>query len=257
MRAAAAVTRQRAFAPRAAIASLAVIASLAAGLVPLASAAPAAVPKRIELTLEVVAKGLTVGEGRDVFEHDGRRYSVMTEARTVGIARLFKKLDEKRESRGAITADGLRPSTFRQERNGQPPNSATFDWDKGTLLLDEGGDRETVPLAPNTWDQTSLAYAFVFAEPPKASPFAVHVTDGRRVVDYDLALVGREKLETPMGSLDTLHFRKVLAGDDRRGFEFWIAPAWHRLPVRIRIVEKDGTAIDSRVTRIDIGPATP
>lgn len=226
---------------------------LAATLTPVAaSSAPSAVPKRVELTVSVEARGLTVGEGRDVFEHDGRRYSVTTEARTVGVARLFKKVDEKRESRGAITSEGLRPSMFRQERNGKAPNVATFDWDKRTLTLDEGGDVETVPLAPATFDQTSLAYAYVFAEPPTAGKFGVHVTDGKRVVDYELAFVGRERIETAMGTLDTLHYRKVLVGDDRRGFEFWIAPAWYRLPVRIRIVEKDGTAIDSQVVKIDV-----
>jgi len=50
--------------------------------------------------------------------------------------------------------------------------------------------------------------------------------------------------------MDTLHFRKVLVGDDKRGFEFWLSLAHHRLPVRIRIIEKDGTAFDSTVNKI-------
>jgi hypothetical protein len=226
--------------------------AVAVSVVAAPTGAAPAVPRRVELMLKVEVKGLTVGEGRDVFEHDGRRYSVSTEARTVGVARLFKRVDEKRESRGAITPDGLRPASFRQERAGKPPNSATFDWERRTLTLDEGGEFETVPLAPSTYDQTSLAYAFVFADPPKAPTFGVHVTDGRRVVDYDLTFAGRERIETPMGEIDTLHFRKVLVGDDRRGFEFWIAPSLYRLPVRIRIVEKDGTAIDSQVVKVDV-----
>ncbi|MCW5626926.1 MAG: hypothetical protein KIT73_19575, partial [Burkholderiales bacterium] len=71
--------------------------------------ARADVPARVELTIEVEARGMKVGEGRDVFEHDGKRYTVRTEAKTVGVARLIKRMDEKRESRGAITERGLRP----------------------------------------------------------------------------------------------------------------------------------------------------
>jgi len=67
----------------------------------------AQVPMRVEMEVAVEVKGMTVGAGRDVFEHDGTTYSVNTEARTVGVARLLKKVDEKRESRGLVTDQGL------------------------------------------------------------------------------------------------------------------------------------------------------
>lgn len=214
------------------------------------SAIAAQVPTRVEMDVTVEVKGLTVGAGRDVFEHDGKTYSVNTEARTVGIARAFKKLDEKRESRGLVTEQGLRPLTFRQTRTGKAPNGAQFDWAKGELTMDEGGEIEKVPLPAGTLDQATLAYAFVFIEPPKGDRFKVQVTDGRKLQDYELAFVGREHIDTDLGKLETLHFRKVQVGDDKRGFEFWLALEHHRLPVRIRIVEKDGTAFDSTVNKI-------
>jgi len=210
----------------------------------------AQVPMRVEMEVAVEVKGMTVGAGRDVFEHDGKTYSVNTEARTVGVARLLKKVDEKRESRGLVTDQGLRPLSFHQTRTGKPPNAAQFDWAKGELTMDEGGDIEKVPLLPGTLDQATLAYAFVFMEPPKSDTFKVKVTDGRKLQDYELAFVGRERIETDLGKLDTLHFRKVLVGDDKRGFEFWLSLEHHRLPVRIRIIEKDGTAFDSTVNKI-------
>ncbi|MBX9629987.1 MAG: DUF3108 domain-containing protein [Burkholderiales bacterium] len=214
------------------------------------SAHAAGIPTRVEMDVSVEAKGFTVGAGRDTFEHDGKTYTVNTEARTVGIARALKKMDEKRESRGLITERGLRPLSFKQSRTGKAPNAASFDWEKGELTMDEGGDIEKVPLTAGTLDQATLAYAFLFTEPPKSETFKVNVTDGRKLQEYELALVGREKIETDLGELDTLHFRKVQKGDDKRGFEFWLALDHHRLPVRIRIVEKDGTAFDSTVTKI-------
>jgi len=214
------------------------------------SALATQVPMRVEMDVVVDVKGMTVGEGRDVFEHDGKTYSVNTEARTVGIARAFRKLDEKRESRGLVTDKGLRPLSFRQTRTGKAPNAAQFDWDKGELTMDEGGKIEKVALSAGTLDQATLAYAFIFMQPPKAERFKVQVTDGRKLQDYELAFVGRERIDTDLGNLETLHFRKVQVGDDRRGFEFWLSVEHYRLPVRIRIVEKDGTAFDSTVSKI-------
>lgn len=226
------------------------LAILALATIASSAAHTAGVPTRVEMEVSVEAKGFTVGVGRDTFEHDGKTYTVNTEARTVGIARALKKMDEKRESRGLITDRGLRPLSFKQSRTGKAPNAALFDWDKGELTMDEGGDIEKVPLTAGTLDQATLTYAFLFTEPPKGESFKVNVTDGRKLQEYELALVGREKIETELGELDTLHFRKVQKGDDKRGFEFWLALEHHRLPVRIRIVEKDGTAFDSTVTKI-------
>jgi len=210
----------------------------------------AAVPARVEMAVVVEARGFKVGEGRDVFEHDGKRYSTRSEARTAGIARALKRVDEKRESTGMVTPTGLKPLKFTQQRTGKAPRVATFDWAAQRLTMDEGGDVETVPLPPFTLDQTSLPYAFLFREVPQDNRFVVHVTDGRKLQEYELRLVGREQITTPLGSLDTLHFRKVQPPGDLRGFEFWLGLEHHGLPVRIRIVEKDGTAFDSTVTSI-------
>jgi hypothetical protein len=42
----------------------------------------------------------------------------------------------------------------------------------------------------------------------------------------------------------------VLEGDDKRGFEVWLAVDQHYLPVQIRFIEKNGTVLDSTVTAI-------
>ncbi|MBL8533920.1 MAG: DUF3108 domain-containing protein [Betaproteobacteria bacterium] len=208
-------------------------------------------PLRVEMTISVEMSGITVGEGRDSFEHDGDRYRVVSEARTAGLARALKRVDEKRESRGLVTGHGIRPLYFRQERTGKRPKTATFDWEAGKLKLSEGEESETVDLPEFVLDQTSLPYAFVFVEAPRTGKFNVHVTDGRRLTAYEVGFVGEEKIKTKLGALDTLHYRKIQRGEDRRGFEFWLSLDHHRLPVRIRIVEKDGTAFDSNVTRLD------
>lgn len=214
---------------------------------PAAWSAP--VPARIQLDFAVTSGGMQLGDGRDVLEHDGKQYRVISESRTVGFAAFFYKMNIRREARGLITAQGLRPLHFEETRTRKPRRAVDFDWGAGTVKLTDGDEVDTKPLPDNTFDQTSFTYAFAF-HPPFENMMTVILTDGRKLSEYKYRMLGREKLSTPMGELQTLHFQKVQEGDDKRGFEVWLAVEHHNLPVRIRFVEKNGTVVDSTVTAI-------
>jgi Protein of unknown function (DUF3108) len=206
-------------------------------------------PQRVQMDFAVTSGAMHLGEGRDVLEHDGKRYSVISESKTVGIAAILYKMDIRRESRGLITKDGLRPLHFSEDRTRKPKRAADFDWEAKLIKLTDGANVETVALPDNTFDQTSFAYAFAF-RPASDEILAVHLTDGRKLSDYKYQMIGREKVKTPLGDLDTVHFQKVREGDDKRGFEVWLAVDHHYLPVRIRFIEKNGTVLDSNATAI-------
>jgi hypothetical protein len=214
-----------------------------------AGAAQAAkVPPRVEITYDVTIGSVKIGEGRDRFQHDGKTYKVISESETAGVAALIYPLNVHRESSGRVTAKGLRPDTFAELRNGKPKRSARFDWDKRQAVLLDGENEQTVPLPDHTWDTTSFAYNFAFAALDSA--LAVYLTDGRRISPHEYAVVGKEKLDTELGPLETVHMRKVQKPGDPRGFEVWIAPGHYNLPVRLRFNEKDGTTFDSVVAKI-------
>jgi len=215
----------------------------------LTSAVSAAVPERVEITYRVSVASLKVGEGHDVLQHDGKTYSLVSESKTVGVAAVFYRLNLTRRSTGRITANGLRPESFAELRNGKPKRSARFYWDKRTAVLVDENNEQTVSLPEDTWDQASFAYNFAFADLQNAT-FQVNLTDGRRIQHYDYVVVGKENIETEMGRLETIHVKKVQPPGDKRGFDSWISLAHHNLPVRIRITEKDGTAFDSVVAKI-------
>jgi hypothetical protein len=209
----------------------------------------ATLPSRVQIDVVVTSGGMHLGEGRDVLQHDGKQYTVRSESRTAGVAAIFYKMNIRREARGLITKNGLRPLHFEETRSGKPRRAADFDWDAHTVKLTDGDEVDTEPLTDNTFDQTSFTYAFAF-RPPSGDSMAVKLTDGRRLSDYRYRMVGRERLSTPMGELETLHFQKVKEGDDKRGFEVWLAVEHHNLPVQIRYVEKNGMVVDSTVTGI-------
>ena len=68
---------------------LAVAASLAA--------APS-LPSRVEIKYRVSLGSMKIGEGRDVFEHDGKTYSVVSESKTAGVAAVIYNLNIRRDS---------------------------------------------------------------------------------------------------------------------------------------------------------------
>jgi Protein of unknown function (DUF3108) len=210
------------------------------------------IPARVEVKYRVSIAGLPIGEGTDVFQHDGKSYSLVSESNTIGLAAIYR-FQLRRETKGSVTADGLRPLSFVETRNGKFKRGASFDWAAGEVQLTDGNNKQTVPLPPNTWDAASFAWNFAFSR-SQSKDLQVYVTDGRRMAEYKYAILGREKLDTPLGQLETLHVKKVQEEGDQRAFEVWLATDQHFLPARIRATEKDGTAFDSMVESVKLAP---
>lgn len=224
------------------------------GLVLLAGAVAhaAGVPARIEVKYRVSMGSMKIGEGTDVFEHDGKSYSVVSSSHTTGLAAVIG-ISIEREAKGNVTKEGLKPLSFVESRKGKVKRSATFDWNAKQASLTDGENQQTVPLPPNTWDATSFAWNFAFV-PPGDKDLDVHITDGRRITAYRYAIIGRETLNTAIGDLITLHVKKVQDPDDKRAFDVWLAIDQHNVPVRIRYSEKDGTSFDSVVEGLSMSP---
>jgi hypothetical protein len=224
------------------------LALVAAG-VPATAFAAEPVPARVEIRFQVFFGSMKIGEGRDVFQHDGRAYNVVSESKTAGLAGVLYRLNIHREARGKVTRAGLRPDSFSETRNGKPERSATFDWDKKEATLVDDGQSQTVPLPDDTWDTTSFSYNFAFF-PPESNDLDAHLTDGRRIRKYRYAILGRETIDTALGPMETLHVKKVQGPDDKRAFEVWLAVGQYNMPVRSRYTGRDGRAIDSVLTQI-------
>lgn len=204
-------------------------------------------PQRIELTFEIKFGSMKLGEGRDLLVHDGNQYKVVSETIPKGLAAIFiKKI--RRESRGAITEAGLRPVSFEEHGRKSGIRAAEFNWRDSTLRLINGDSNTIVPLPQNTIDQASLPYGFAFAG-RVPDGFSAYVADGRRIKEYRYRIVGRERVQTVLGEIETIHVEKVRGPDDKRSFDFWLAVDHHFLPVKMRFIEK-GRAFDSVVTAI-------
>jgi len=211
-----------------------------------AAVAQAVPPERITLTYELKRNSLVV-DVSETLEHDGRTYVITSEGKGRGILALFGIL--KRTSRGRITPQGLRPDEFRDERPGGWTVSAKFDWDARSVTQEKNGKSETLKMPATAQDPLSLAYSFAFV-PPKGKEYDVTRADGRGLTPFRFAVVGSEKLVTPAGEMQTLHIAKVPDGPEDKATDIWFAAERDFLPVRVLVVEKDGTRSDQVLTRI-------
>jgi len=209
-------------------------------------AAQAVPPERITLTYELKRNSLVV-DVSETLEHDGRTYVITCEGKGRGILALFGVL--KRTSRGRITPQGLRPDEFRDERPGGWTVSAKFDWDARSVTQEKNGKSETLKMPATAQDPLSLAYSFAFV-PPKGKEYDVTRADGRGLTPFRFAVVGSEKLATPAGEMQTLHIAKVPDGPEDKSTDIWFAAERDFLPVRVLVVETDGTRSDQVLTRI-------
>jgi len=198
-----------------------------------ASAALAAPPQRVEIVYELARNGMTLAEVTHQLEHDGRSYRLTEHWKGKGLLAL--KGDATRISEGAIAADGLRPRKFEDKRTGRDTRQAQFD-PKGATLEQQ--------------DQLSLLWSFAFA--PPARLVAVSVADGKRVSHYSYQPAGRERVKTPAGEFDALKFVKKRERPEDKATEIWLAADRQNLPVRILVVDKDGTQIDQLAARIAV-----
>ena len=208
--------------------------------------AQAVPPERITLTYELKRNSLVV-DVSETLEHDGRTYVITSEGKGRGILALFGIL--KRTSRGRITPQGLRPDEFRDERPGGWTVSAKFDWDARSVTQEKNGKSETLKMPTTAQDPLSLAYSFAFV-PPKGKEYDVMRADGRGLTPFRFTVVGTEKLATPAGEMQTLHIAKVPDGPEDKATDIWFAAERDFLPVRVLVVEKDGTRSDQVLTRI-------
>ena len=212
-----------------------------------AAAAQAAPPERVTLSYEMRRNGSVLGDVVETLVHDGYTYTITSELKGRGILALFGTL--KRTSRGRVTAEGLRPDEFRDQRGSSWVVSAKFDWIALSVTQERKGKSETLKVQGAVQDPLSLVYSFAFA-PPKAKEYDVTRADGRGLSQFRFTVVGNEKLATPAGEMQTLRVAKVRDGPEDKSTDIWFAAERDFLPVRALIVDNDGTRADQIVTRI-------
>ena len=185
-------------------------------------------------------------EGRD------GRYRVFLSAEAKAFFFSIGKLTM--ESAGVITADGLRPERYVDERN-QRRTTVTYAANEKSAFVEEpNGNKKTVQLAGQAADVMSLTYDLGFnADLAVGTRFTLSNRD--TVEEIILTEKRDEMLVTDTHTLATRFF-DLKRPNGSGGVQVWLATEKQWLPAKLRILGRDG-AVTLTATRFEINPAAP
>jgi len=210
-------------------------------------------PASVHASYNLFRDGLHIATVDESFERSGGSYELVSASNPAGaLKRLFRTQIRIRSS-GAVTASGLQPVSFEYGRLDDASRnvSAEFDWKAEQLRMAHEGHTQTSPLRPGTQDRLSVMYQFMFLPMAKLKTVPVSMTNGRKVESYRYEVSGRDPLDTPLGKINALHLvRQREAGDNT--VEVWLAPERSFFPVKLLIVESDGSRYEQVITRLEM-----
>jgi len=217
--------------------------AVAGGPPPVADGAP---PARVEIEFELMRNGSTMAEVVERLEHANGNYVLTETWKGKGIYALLGRA--KRVSAGTLGADGPRPTEYMDERSGRDTQRVFIDWKANTITRRYKGKTSTEPVLADTQDRLSFLLALSFAS-RNGQPVTFHVVDGRGTSHHTYQPAGREKLATRAGEFDAIKMTRRNEGSGDV-VEIWLAADRSYLPVRIVILEKDGTRYEHVATRM-------
>ncbi|HET7671272.1 MAG TPA: DUF3108 domain-containing protein [Burkholderiales bacterium] len=214
-------------------------------LVSVAGLAAAEPPARIEVVYLATRNGSSMAEITERLEYSNGNYQLTETWKGKGMYALLG--NARRVSQGTIAKNVLRPREFFDERSGRDTARAWFDWNAQTLTMQYKGHKGVEPLPPNAQDRLSFLFALSLL-PGNGESVSYSIADGKGLSRHTYKVMGRERLRIAAGEFDTVKVARQ--GEDRESAELWLAAERSYVPVRLLIVEKDGTRFDQYAIRI-------
>ena len=215
-------------------------------------------PQSVRAQYDVSMNGAPIGVMQEVFEVRDGRYQIVSETHATGVLALGQRRPGRITSSGEVVRAGLRPQAFEATRGNSDARRARadFDWTAKKLTLTHDGRVDTVILPAGTQDRLSIMYQFLFLAPEQLSGLKFAMTNGRKLDQYRYAIGPDTAVDTPLGRLAVLHLVKQQAPGDT-GTEIWLGRDHAMLPVKMRIIEDNGSRFEQVITRIDMPAGLP
>lgn len=197
-------------------------------------------PKHARLNFSVYqGKGnFKIGESIHALEIADGRYTLKASIQTTGLVGVLKSYRMVQTSSGSATQYLLKPEIFTEEiteSSGKKSNRAEFDWTSHTIHFSNGSEAK---LPPQAQDILSILYQFP-PMPQQVEIISIYIGTGKKFEEYRFEIVLEEPLETAMGTLQTVHLRKLHTANEE-GLDIWFAQEYRLLPVKVRHTDRDG-----------------
>jgi hypothetical protein len=142
--------------------------------------------------------------------------------------------------------------TYTQEGSRKNRNiDIRFDWQANIAHSLYRGERYELPLHAGILDHSvyQIQLMYDLAQQPQVQHLNYTIINGKNIKPYTLNFEGEERLDTALGTLNTLKFSRIDTEDNRRSF-LWLSPALHYLPVRAQHTEPKGETVVMQIDSV-------
>jgi hypothetical protein len=216
------------------------------------SASAAQWPQSGEIVYEVLRGegGMKLGEGTHRWRQDGERYEMSVELETTGLAAVFVDFRYTQRSHGRVTANGFLPELFTVDQRGRERESASFDWDGGSVLIQRRkGRQESFELEAGDLDVLTIWH--LAGVSGGDLPRELSVVSNRTMAEADINIVGEEVVDLPLGRIEALHVR-LRARSGKLAIDLWLSKKHGLVPVRVLMQDDKGQVVDQRAIELKV-----
>lgn len=203
----------------------------------------AALPEQFTATYDVKKAGVTIGETKRTLSRENGQYLFESITRPSGVAKLFTSGQVVERSHWQFFQGQPRPVQYTFFNSGGKKKRNVrldFDWGTNQVINTVNGEPWTMPLEHGTSDKL-LYQLFIMQDlPTTATSLRYPVADGGKLKYYDIEIMGKERIRTPLGKFDAVRLRHVKG---KRTTTLWCAPELAYLPVRIEQRKKDDSPV--------------
>ncbi|MGZ5078805.1 MAG: DUF3108 domain-containing protein [Usitatibacter sp.] len=209
-----------------------------------------ALPANLSISYQLTSSWAD-GRAEYTWSRDGDNYTIKGEAEAVGFFTLFLEGRILQESRGTVTATGLRPQRFVERKPNSALEGLEFDWPAGQVTMDRGDlKKKTTPLTDNTVDWLSMIFQMAH-KPPTGDAMELRVFTQRKLYRFQLKILGEEEIQIPLGKVRALHLRHIDPDDETEIVDVWLGIDQYHLPVKLRYpVARNRLVVEQIATKV-------
>ncbi len=197
-------------------------------------------PVQLEYSVRARQSGIMLsGRSRLLWQADQTQYLISAETSAMLVGKI---LDERSE--GSVDRNGLLPLAYTEKRFRKDATTTRFERDAGLIRF--GDSQATQKIQGGEQDRASALWqmiAILRAEKRAIKPgmsWTFTVAGQRDADPWTFKVQGRERLQTALGEIDTVHLVRLPPEDARhRRVDIWLAPAQEWYPVHTRFEDSD------------------
>ena len=176
---------------------------------------------------------------------DNGYYRLSSTVRTTGLFALLRPFEMIESAQGQLIGDKLRPLQFSTQFNGQTPNLAMFNWEKGSYRWFGAKGSFTQPLPARAYDKISFLYQLALARERK-DMFPAQITLGWHLEAFAIEDMGLEEVDIEGTPHIATHLRRTAVADGAADIDIWLS-ATRSLPIKMVYASRSGDRFEQLI----------